>query len=189
MILKVVNGKLEQQVQLEPFNYAGEKKILGHVVLPITRWLRAQHAKKYMKPLERHLDIGCGDGYFLKRSSCKEAFGVDKRLQSEVSSHLEFPNQFFDYVTMLAVIEHIHDPKPLLGEIARVLKPKGRLIITTPRKMADHLIKFYANDIDEEHVAHYTIDSIQELTSEYFSLVGYRTFILGLNQIFCLERK
>ena len=191
MIFKVSQGKLISSplVTLKPFNYAKEKKLLGHLVLPLTRWLRAHHAEKYMIPAEKHLDIGCGDGYFLKRSKCKEGYGIDKFLGSETTDTLPFPNNTFDYVTMLAVIEHLHSVKPLIKEISRVLKPKGRLIITTPKRMADTLIKFYVNDLDEEHVGYYNLKDIKDFTNDFFTVIEYHTFIFGLNQIFCLEKK
>jgi len=190
MILKVFKGKIIEgpQTSLKSFNYAKEKKILGHLILPITRWLRAHHAEKYMLPAEKHLDIGCGDGYFLKRSNCKEGYGIDKFLGSEVTNILPFRDNTFDYVTMLAVIEHLHSVEPLIKEISRVLKSKGKLIITTPKRAADTLIKIYVNDIDEEHVGYYSLEDIKNFTKDFFNIVGHHTFIFGLNQIFCLEK-
>lgn len=190
MILEVSNGKvINPHIFIKPFNYAKEKKILGHLILPVTRWLRAVHAEKYMQPGKTHLDIGCGDGYFLKRSKCQKAYGVDKLLGNEIKETLNFPSDYFDYVTMLAVIEHLYSIRPLIQEIARILKPEGRLIITTPKKLADQIIKIYAHDIDDEHVAYYTLEDIKDFTKDQFDLVGHHTFILGLNQIFCLKKR
>lgn len=45
---------------------------------------------------------------------------------------LNYPDGYFDIVVMLAVIEHLIDPAIALGELGRVLKPGGRLIIDTP---------------------------------------------------------
>ena len=45
---------------------------------------------------------------------------------------LDYPECYFDTVLMVAVIEHLVDPKIVLRELSRVLKPGGRLIIDTP---------------------------------------------------------
>ena len=188
-MIRISGNQIESSAPIHPFNYAGHRKILGRVLLPMTRWLRAIHAEKYMCPAERHLDIGCGDGYFLKRSRCHERIGLDKLLGDTVEEKIGFPSDHFDYVTLLAVIEHLHHPRVLIREIARILKPKGKFIITTPRRVADKIIKIYARDIDEEHVAYYDLKSIRQLTEDYFFVKGHHRFIFGLNQVFCLEKK
>ncbi len=46
---------------------------------------------------------------------------------------LDFPDATFDSVLVLEVLEHLaQNPRPLWVEVARVLKPRGRLIVTTP---------------------------------------------------------
>jgi SAM-dependent methyltransferase len=45
---------------------------------------------------------------------------------------LDFQDEYFDTVVMVAVIEHLVDPKIALKELHRVLKPGGRLMIDTP---------------------------------------------------------
>lgn len=173
---------------LESFAYIKGRGLVGRIILPITRYLRAINAEKYMKPAERHLDIGCGDGYFLRRSKCQERFGLDKLLGNEVIDKLDFPDSYFDYVTMLAVIEHVSCPEDIFNEVARVLKTGGRFIITTPRKSADLFIKIYAKDIDEVHELYFDYDRMAKLAGTMFGIIAYSRFIFGLNQVFCLEK-
>jgi SAM-dependent methyltransferase len=45
---------------------------------------------------------------------------------------LDFPDAHFDAVVSVDVIEHVADPALLVREIARVLKPGGRAVITAP---------------------------------------------------------
>ena len=169
--------------------YISGRRGIGRVVLPVTRFLRAVNAERYIDPRERLLDIGCGDGYFLLRSKCTERYGLDKRIGDDVGDSLDFSDNYFDYVTMLAVIEHIDDPKPLLKEIHRVLKPGGRLVFTTPKKQAEFLIRLYVKNIHEEHEAYYDLDKVRELANGLFDIRGHHTFIFGLNQAFCLVKK
>jgi len=62
-------------------------------------------------------------------------WGVDYRSCDVGSSALPFPDQSFDYVSYLDVIEHHpHSPKRVLEEIHRILKPKGCVIVSTPNQ-------------------------------------------------------
>ena len=186
MIKLSKNGQFGKNI--ESLAYIKRRGVVGRIILPITRYLRAVNAEKYMKPAERHLDIGCGDGYFLRRSKCQERFGLDKLLGDEVIDKLDFPDSYFDYVTMLAVIEHLSCPEGIFKEVARVLRTGGRFIVTTPRKSADLLIKVYAKNIDQEHESYFDYDRMTKLAETMFEIVDYRRFIFGLNQVFCLEK-
>lgn len=50
------------------------------------------------------------------------------------NSPLEFSDNTFDVVTILGVIEHVHDQKKLLDELYRILKPGGIIIALVPGK-------------------------------------------------------
>lgn len=43
-------------------------------------------------------------------------------------SHLPFADEHFDICHVDRMFEHLHDPKPLLTEMARVLKPGGQML-------------------------------------------------------------
>lgn len=97
------------------------------------------------------LDIGCGSGQLLLASAQRNAerlVGVDtdqallERARAnvptaefalaDVQSQLPFENASFDTVFFCDVIEHLHNPVAALHEIHRVLRPHGRVLITTP---------------------------------------------------------
>jgi SAM-dependent methyltransferase len=105
----------------------------------------------------RILDIGCGTTpYFLINTNFKEKHGIDPALKDVVFEHdiklqkldidskliLPFESEYFDIVVMLAVIEHLKSQaaSKLVGEIIRILKPGGRLIITTPSPSGHKLL-------------------------------------------------
>lgn len=134
------------------------------------------------------MDIGCGDGYFLRRSQCDERFGLDILLGDEVKDKLDFQDSYFDYVTMLAVIEHISEPEAIIKEIARILKPGGKCIITTPKSSSRWMLKLYARDIDEEHKSYFNFNEIKAITEGILEVVGHHVFCFGFNQAFCLRK-
>lgn len=114
----------------------------------------------------RILDIGCGASpIFLNQITFKEKYGLDKivpkvipekikftAMDFEKESALPYNNDFFDVVTLLAVIEHIEPEKvlTLLHGVGKILKPNGLLILTTPAAWADRLLWYM--EIGRAHV-------------------------------------
>ena len=187
-MIKIDENGIEGE-ELDSLGYIKGRIGISRIILPVTCFPRAINAEKYINSGERLLDIGCGDGYFIKRSKCKERYGLDKLLGDEVTSILEFPDNFFDYVAMLAVIEHIAEPLVMFREIYRVLKPKAGSSLQPPKKQTEFLLRLYARNIDEEHESYFDQKRVKELAEDMFEVVGYHTFILGLNQVYCLEKK
>jgi ubiquinone/menaquinone biosynthesis C-methylase UbiE len=94
------------------------------------------------------LDVGCGDGFFaqivfekpleagidldpLEVSKAEKSRSYHKVVHGS-ATEMPFPNRSFKTVISNCVLEHIPDIDAALGEIHRVLKPKGRLLITVP---------------------------------------------------------
>jgi SAM-dependent methyltransferase len=188
--LIILSGDNVHGVFPSRFSYCHGWNLLTRLVLPITRHLRALNAERYLGAgVERLLDIGCGDGYFLKRSRAREKYGLDKLLGDRISDLDRFPASFFDCVTMLAVVEHLDDPEDILRHVLRVLKPGGRLVLTTPKKGAHLLIRLYVPGIGDEHKRYYDRASLCEVLSSDFTLEDDHTFLFGLNQAFSFVKK
>ena len=99
------------------------------------------------------LEIGSGEGYGLMELAPKSDhyIAVDKYetliseelkeknnitfIQSEVPPLDSIEDNSIDFVVSFQVIEHIKDDEQFLHEIHRVLKPGGKVILTTPNIM------------------------------------------------------
>jgi SAM-dependent methyltransferase len=94
----------------------------------------------------RLLDVGCAAGFFLAEARrfyrvqgvelsafssryARERFGLDVFTGPLPDAAL--PSQTFDLITLWDVIEHVAAPGALLRECARLLKPDGRIVLTT----------------------------------------------------------
>ena len=142
-------------------------------------WLGVNYRRYVLYPVLAYhakgltLDVGCGTGEFLK--VVKGSLGVDineycvlhcqnaglnvTQMEADV---LPFENCLFETIVLENVLEHIEDPKYLLDEIHRVLKPMGRLIIGVPLQKgykmdADHKI-FYDSKILKVVLQSYNLD-------------------------------
>lgn len=104
---------------------------------------------QFFKEGEKVLDIGCGDGavaLYLKKKVNLKISGIDisqtavdsakaKGLEARVfdaEEKLPFKEGEFDVVFWGDNIEHLFDPMKTILEIKRVLKSRGRLVLSCP---------------------------------------------------------
>jgi SAM-dependent methyltransferase len=120
--------------------------------------VEAEHLARYrwaaqLTSGKRVLDAGCGVGYgsvILAESGADEVLGVDlgeavvaaasaaerpglQFKQGDIA-HLDTPDGSFDAVVCFEVIEHVENPQAVLAEFARVLAPRGLLVISSPNR-------------------------------------------------------
>ena len=95
----------------------------------------------------RLLDVGCSSGAFLvaARALGLDAQGVEISPEAAASARragfrvhtglLEeagYPDASFDAIALIELLEHLRDPRALLAECRRILRPGGVLLATTP---------------------------------------------------------
>jgi SAM-dependent methyltransferase len=83
-----------------------------------------------LRPGDEWLDLGTGSGAFL--ALAPNGIGVDPDPESPGGELSDVPRASVDLVWCSEVIEHVADPLALLFEVRRVLRPDGRLLLTTP---------------------------------------------------------
>src|SRR3546814_14155565 len=103
-MLRMTDGRTTGTAVPE-LGYISARGPLGRAALRLTRWLRATNAERYLGPAERHLDIGCGDGYLLRRSQATERIGLDRLLGAAARDGLPVPVEPFDQSHMLPVMK------------------------------------------------------------------------------------
>lgn len=102
-----------------------------------------------LSPSERWLDVGCGLRPYESCFPAGSYVGVDIEVSGR-DADLKAPDHYYDGRTLpfsadnfdgiisTQVLEHVPDPRGLLAEMHRVIKPGGALIISLPFVWQEH---------------------------------------------------
>lgn len=151
---------------------------------PILSWLRARKVLRYIPKKGRVCDIGCGkDASFLfgLKNYIEEGVGYDLDVSPgkygniilkkiDILKDIPEPSDHFDAVVLLAALEHLQYSNEILAECRRILKPGGRLLMTTPSRRAKPILDFLgfkigiiSRELLAQHKQYFTIESLSEL--------------------------
>ena len=182
-----------------------------------TSWYHKQFLKK--PPIEKGilLDIGCGQGEFLGATLKKGGFNlwgldiskknidfikktykIDKVFNETLDSFCEKKDiPQFDAVTLFEVIEHLANPKEVIENIKKIIKPGGSLILSMPNRdrlggtkedwdyPPNHLFQWNKKSISSFLISHgFEISNIieQPFSKDFFFIRG--TLSLGIMKYF-----
>jgi SAM-dependent methyltransferase len=148
------------------------------------------HVARYLFSLpyvkdQRVLDVACGTGYGLPllqqqarfvvgadidlaaaKCARAELRGDDGHVVVADARQLPFADHSFDVVTSFETLEHIHDRDKFLAELARVLTPAGRCIVSTPN--AKITLPINGKPRNPFHVHEYEPDEFRSEMSNFF---------------------
>jgi ubiquinone/menaquinone biosynthesis C-methylase UbiE len=163
----------------------------------------------------RVLDAGCSTGYVSQGLAPRLLLiGVDiedeavafcrSRRQGEfIQARLEtlpFPDNHFPLILFTNTIEHLEDPHPALAELARVLQPQGRILITTENcanlfwllleqtwyRVFGGPCKPYLHEV---HPQRYTPTLLREHLSAHFQIERMTKAVLGMELLVVAGKK
>jgi SAM-dependent methyltransferase len=159
-------------------------------------WLRGEAgAAAYWVPARvRVLDVGCGVGealaYYASRHCQAQGVEPDVNVRPVTDAlgltvrfgafdPTAYPPESFDYVTLNQVIEHMARPVETLRGIRGVLRPGGRVVITTPNAQGWGAHTFGARWIHWHapyHLQHFSLRSMRRAAARAgFSVRLHRT--------------
>jgi len=183
---------------------------LHNLIENLIHELRYREVEPHLRPCRRLADLGCRfDHHFLTRvrGRAEQCWGLDVTvekgvdgnialLNADITRPLPFEDGYLDQITILAVLEHIADPKAVLSEVRRCLAPGGRLIVTTPTKLGIkiHDVLVHTGLVrDVEPGEHKDFDVSPEALAAWARGAGLvvedvHTFELGMNAFLLASR-
>ncbi len=165
----------------------GDYSKMGNTDAPIIRGSRLRAAKSQLGLIKKYksgttlLDIGCGEGFFLFNASkagyttkgieisqdaaeyAGREFGLD--VEAKPFEELQFPDNYFDVVTLWQVLEHVPYPLIVLKEVHRILKPEGLLATSTP-DIESILAKIFRRkwwNLRRLHINQFTVKTLTDM--------------------------
>ena len=121
----------------------------------LRRWQKVDMALLDVREGLSVLDVGCGEGYLLRKAarSASLALGADvaeSRLRATRDGPIElavadaqrlpFADASFDRIICTETLEHVADAQLTLRELARVLRPGGRLAVSVPHFLCEAIL-------------------------------------------------
>jgi len=155
------------------------------------RVVDAQLRRLALPPRTRILDAGCGTGRMLDElARYGEVAGVEvnetgvelararghERVEVAPIEAIPFPDESFDLITCLDVVEHTPDDRRTFAELRRVTRPGGRLLVTVPAYQS----LWSSHDVANEHHRRYRRRTLRDaaraagwrpVSSTYFNSV------------------
>ena len=150
---------------------------------------RYQWAQQYVRPSMKILDLACGTGFgsaLLSRAMGVTVIGGDLDPPSLAAAAAEFgtesgphfaamdgtrlplPDRSLDLILSYETVEHIERYRDFVGELARILKERGTLLLSTPNRLVTSPDGVIRNPF---HTQEFDIPELERVLSGHFSEV------------------
>jgi GT2 family glycosyltransferase/ubiquinone/menaquinone biosynthesis C-methylase UbiE len=105
----------------------------------------------------------------------------------DAQKEMDYPKDYFDYIILADVLEHLYDPWSMMKNIRKYLKENGKVLISIPNVMHYTLLKDLINGnwtytdaglLDKTHIRFFTLNEINKmlLEADYSNIeLGYIT--------------
>lgn len=180
---------------------------------PVARYLRFREVIRLIDKSRSIsiIDIGSGPNTPFYTFLIKNGFDIRSYTAIDPLSELEGKNIKFikppviknipvktnslDYVIAIAFIEHIDNPKEVMSEMMRIVKPGGKVIVTTPTPKAKLLLELLSYKLNiisrreiQEHKNYFDISSLLTLIPNKFkgAETEHSYFEFGMNNLFVI---
>lgn len=193
------------------------------ILEPVARAFRFGHGMNYVekgKPVSV-ADIGCGPKVRFYHAAVKSGvtfqkyFGVDPLLADEVIAELQINPQIeivkkpladkiplgdasVDYCVAFAFLEHIDNPEEILNDAIRIVKPGGKIVLTTPSFRAKPVLEFLSFKLGlispreiEEHKNYFDERTLRAMVKSNpdAAEVKHEYFEFGMNNLLIITKK
>lgn len=120
-------------------------------------------------PVQQHLHLGTTDR-IMERLLRRRSNVRNVHYDDMTSSNL--PTDAYDCVVAVEVLEHVEDDEAFVREVARVLKPGRKFLMTTPNGEA-------VPNTNPDHKRHYTREGLRRLLERHFKAVQVEYAVKG----------
>ncbi|MFH1744864.1 MAG: class I SAM-dependent methyltransferase [bacterium] len=180
---------------------------------PLLYKLRFREISGHVPKNGKICDICCGaKGSFLfeARNLISEGVGLDKEVEPRQEENIIFKkvsidkeikedSNYFDCVVLLAAIEHLSYPQEIIQECYRILRPGGKILITTPSPKGKWLLEFLAFKIGvvspkeiSDHKQYFSKESLSEICEQAGfkkENIVIKKFEFGYNIFLCAKKE
>ncbi|MCC7373036.1 MAG: class I SAM-dependent methyltransferase [Verrucomicrobiales bacterium] len=152
--------------------YHEDKRALAGVALDWVQKLRSEKFQPWVRESDTVFELGVGSGWNLARLRCARRIGCDaagfladrlRALGIEFHGRTnDIPDGCADVVICHQTLEHLLEPVAALRELARIVKPGGRLILHVPWEVERRYARFDPKE-PNHHLYHWNAQNLGNL--------------------------